>query len=85
MLKVENTHAVALFPCAGTRGADADDGAGGLVGGDHGEGGGELALYDLEVGVAEAGGVDADEELIVVDGGDGGLVGSVGFVVLVSC
>ena len=52
------------------------------MGGDHGEGSGELALEDLEVGVAEAGGMDADQELIVLDFGDRLARRLVGLVVL---
>lgn len=42
----------------------------------------EFALEDLEVGVAEACGMDTDEQFIWPDGGDGDGQESVGSVIL---
>lgn len=55
------------------------------MGRDHGELGGELALQDLEVRVAEARGVDADEELIVSDFGYRATLQLVWPVILTPC
>lgn len=70
VLEVEHAHTVPRLPTAAALGPHTGDNAGGLVGWDHGEIGGELALQHLEIGVAEAGGVDADEQLILPDFGD---------------
>lgn len=44
-----------------------------------------MALEGLVVGVTEAGGADADEDVFVADGGDRSLAQGVWFVVLGSC
>lgn len=66
-LKVEYSHPISYLPAPGASKSNSSDDPGGLVRRDHGELGGELALQDLEVRVAEARGVDADEELVIFD------------------
>lgn len=53
--------------------------------GDHWELGGELALQDLEVRVAEPRGVDADEELVVFDLRYWAMLQLVWIIILVRC
>lgn len=69
--EVEHANPVAgLEFVLGALGPDLDDCSGWLVRGDDGKLGSELAVPDLQVGVAEAGGVDLDKELRIGDLGD---------------
>jgi len=61
ILEIEHADAISWLPAACAFRSHPNHDAGRLVGRDHGKCGGELTLDDLEIGVAEAGSMDADE------------------------
>ena len=93
ILEVEYAHAVAYFPAARTTGSDGSDEARGFVRGHKRELWGKrrgkrratrkVAPENLQIGVAEPGGADADEELGVPDLWYGPGLYPVRFIVLV--
>jgi len=67
ILEIEHADAISWLPAACAFRSYPNHDAGRLVGWDHGKLGGELALDDLEIGVAEASSLDADEQFMVSD------------------
>lgn len=67
LFEVQHAHSISHLPPTCAFSANGCDGPSGLVRGNHGQFGVELAMQHLEVGVAETGRVDLDEEFRILD------------------